>query len=135
MSDSTIYMLMKIGKREHLESFQMGNLRFSPLKTYSNLEREKQEKGIGDINEGTLAITNVTVSLRRHDTNELVAEFPSEKILYEDQVYQNKPILCLSIIDEENLTLLDFWQTKLSITTLKLTIRLEQKSILMEIPK
>jgi hypothetical protein len=102
MRDSDIILFMKIGRREHLQSMQNGILRFNPLEIYRVIENETHVKGRGDEYEGTLVITDINITLQRHDNGETIT-FHADSINYQNDAYSKLPILCLSYIDDQNL--------------------------------
>ena len=106
MRDSDIILFMKIGRREHLQSMQNGILRFNPLEIYRVIENETHVKGRGDEYEGTLVITDINITLQRHDNGETIT-FHADSINYQNDAYSKLPILCLSYIDDQNLEVRD----------------------------
>jgi hypothetical protein len=73
-------ILIKFGKKEHLEGIAKGELWFSHLSKFREIEEEQSKKGQGDIREGVIAIENIRLKFDGAD---------------------NHPVYCMTYLTEE----------------------------------
>lgn len=94
---------LKFGKREHLEALQQGKLYMNSLSYFKKMEKENNNKGMGDSDEASLVLTELDIKMYDNDTGKLVLQVPSTRGRIEDKADSLKPVLCLSYLDFNNL--------------------------------
>ncbi|MFE0624905.1 hypothetical protein ACFW1J_26150 [Priestia aryabhattai] len=90
-------------EKSHLESIQNGNLRYSPSKTYVDIEKRTGEKGIGDKYEAAVVVSEVNISVYHEDTDELIAQIPAEETTLTISRVSQIPVFCLYAFNGDNL--------------------------------
>ena len=90
-------------EKSHLESIQNGNLRYSPSKSYVDIEKKTGERGIGDKYEAAVVINSANIRIYHEDTEELIAEVPVEETTLTTSIVSQIPIFCLFAFNGDNL--------------------------------
>ena len=102
--DDNLFMLMKFGSRDRLESLQKGCLYIKNLQYFIDLEKNNPlgSGGQGDMFEGQSVTYNSIVEIRDYHTQTLVyrgpAEYPATSFGYEKY-----PVFCMFMLDSRNL--------------------------------
>lgn len=102
--DDSMFMLMKFGTKERLESLQKGSLYMKNLLYFINLEKNNptSNEGQGDMFEGQSVIYNPIVEIRDYHTKTLVYRGSAE-LSATSFGYENYPVFCMFMLDSRNL--------------------------------
>lgn len=93
MSDG---VFIKYGEKEHLQQIIDGHLRFSPAKSYIEIEQKQHNKGQGDLLEGKWVIHTESVKMVSHQTGETFVLPPKSKITIGAVDVTTLSVFCLS---------------------------------------
>lgn len=94
-------IFIKFGKAEHLKSIAEGNLRFSPAKTYIDIEKKEANDTQGDRLEGKTLTHLKNATFTSYETGK--SRSISGNILMEMNYegVEELPIFCISFVDVE----------------------------------
>lgn len=98
MKDIFNLLIVKFGRKEHLESLQKGQIYFNPISKF----RDDGTKYRGDSSEGTIPIDPSTIRINGHDFSDIILS-ASKSNEGDDGLL----MFCTAIINEKNLVLLD----------------------------
>ncbi|WP_454920835.1 hypothetical protein [Abiotrophia defectiva] len=94
-------ILIKFGKKEHLEMLQKGQIYMNTLQFYRKYESSSGDEVVGDASEAILAVELDNVKIIDNETNEIVLEIPISKAKI-DPGYSRFPVFCLFRFDKRN---------------------------------
>lgn len=98
-------VLIKYGKKEHLEQLVNGSIRFSPSQIYIKQEEKTHNKGQGDLLEGKLKIRIQGAEKRSIATGQVIGYLPEGSIVIVSvEDVNNMPVFCLSKYSEDDIT-------------------------------
>lgn len=94
---------LKFGKRENLESLQMGNLYMKNFKYFIELENITKKKGMGDAWEASLVLSKVTCTIKHPETDETLFVFDASRSVLRDDDVLSKPVFCMFVLGLDDL--------------------------------
>jgi len=98
------YWFLRFGdEKSHLESLQNGNLRYSPLKRYADIEKATGKKGVGDRHEASMVVSEVDVSIYHEATGEFITKIPAEETALNINHISQRPVFCLYALNGDDL--------------------------------
>lgn len=102
-----IRIMIKYGKKDHLQQIVDGNLRFAPSQQYVEMERDLHNKGQGDLLDGKMKIKFERAEARNLVTDELMYVLPQSEVVVSTQDVNNMPIFCLSYYGDDAIKHID----------------------------
>ena len=102
--DDPVFMLIRFGRKDRLESLQKGYLYMKNLLYFINLEKSNptDSGGQGDMFEGQSVMYNPTIEIRDYHTKALVYRGAVD-LTATSFGYEKYPVLCMFMLDFRNL--------------------------------
>lgn len=94
-------VFIKYGEKEHLQQIVDGHLRFTPAKSYIEIEQKQHNKGQGDLLEGKWVIHAENAKMVSHQTGETFTLPPKSNIVVGTVDVTTLPVFCLSSYDDD----------------------------------
>lgn len=101
LSENHIYMLLKFGKKKHLEMLQQGKMFFGTRKFYNEIA-EKGNENIGDMYEGVFPNKNCDIQLIDNESKKLLARIAGT-LIQSDESVDRIPFFSCTYISDENI--------------------------------
>jgi hypothetical protein len=86
---------VRFSQKQYLEDFQKGKLFMNNLKKYIEEEEKTGIKGVGDKHEASHVLNDLIIKMYDSETNEFITEIPAGSIMFREDQYLYKPVLCL----------------------------------------
>lgn len=93
-------VFIKYGEKEHLQQIVDGRLRFTPAKSYIEIEQKQHNKGQGDLLEGKWVIHAESVKMVDNQTGETFILPSKSKITVGTVDVTTLPVFCLSLYED-----------------------------------
>jgi hypothetical protein len=90
-----------------LESLQKGTLYMNTLRFFKELEEKTNKKGMGDKDEGSTILTELSLKFYDYETNELVYEGSASRSAITMEEDLQKHVFCMSYLDFESLEIIE----------------------------
>ncbi|MBV1816874.1 hypothetical protein ACIR03_02635 [Clostridium cochlearium] len=101
--ENCIFFFLKFGKKEHIEALQKGNIYMKNVKYFKELEKVSGKRGMGDKNEGSNIMNDVSVKLVSNDNRNQVIYGTSSIAEMSCKENYKRPIFCMSYVDIKNI--------------------------------
>lgn len=103
MKNVNINMLIKFGKKEHIEELQNGKLYMKNLQYYINREIQTGDNTVGDKYDGLFPVNFCDLKFHNSETKEEVFSISKAKLVF-DLGYTMCPTFCMFLLDKRNIT-------------------------------
>ncbi|MBU3075603.1 hypothetical protein [Clostridium estertheticum] len=107
LKDRMISLVKFSDEKWTLESLQNGTLYLNTLEYFRKLEKETNERGMGDDNEGRLILTELNIKMYDNENEKLILSGKAKSSAIKTQEDSEKHVLCTSYIDFGNLEIID----------------------------
>ncbi|MBU3114037.1 hypothetical protein [Clostridium lacusfryxellense] len=107
LKDRKISLVKFSDEKWTLESLQKGTLYLNTLEYFRKLEKETNERGMGDDNEGRLILTDLNMKVYDNKTGNLILSGKAKSSAITTQEDSEKHVLCTSYIDFRSLEIIE----------------------------